>query len=222
MLDQSTLKFLKALARNNNKPWFDKHRVDYDAARLDFETFIQNVINQHGKKDPDIAGLSAKQCLYRINRDIRFTKDKTPYKRNFAASMDKGGKKSGLAGYYIQIEPGRSFIGGGIWQPTPERTKKIRQEIDYCFDEFSKVVQSKKFRSLYPELYAGEDVRLTKLPHGFEKDNPAAIYLKFKSWLVITDLKDEDVTSKNLLNKTLKTLETTQPFIEFLNRAVEE
>ena len=149
MLQESTLKFLRGLKRNNNKPWFDKNRAAYDDAKSDFEMFIQSVIDEHSKNDSDLKDLVAKKCLFRINRDIRFSKDKSPYKTNFGASMDRGGRKSGWAGYYFHLQPGESFAGGGIWMPNPDVVKKIRQEIDYCFDEFSGIMNAKKFKSIF-------------------------------------------------------------------------
>jgi uncharacterized protein (TIGR02453 family) len=218
MLQSSTLKFLKELKKNNNKPWFDAHRKQYEAAKNDFEVFIQSVLDKQSKNDSDLKELTAKKCMFRINRDIRFAKDKSPYKTNFGASMDKGGKKSGLAGYYFHLEPGKSFLGGGIWMPQPDALKKVRQEIDYCYDEFKKIITAKKFKAFYKELYTGEGVQLTKVPQGFEKDNPAAEYLKFKSWLVLSDISDSTLTSKELLNKTIEGFSVIQPFIKFLNR----
>jgi uncharacterized protein (TIGR02453 family) len=218
MFQSSTLKFLKELKKNNNKPWFDAHRKQYEAARSDFETFIQAVLDKHSENDPDLKELTAKKCMFRINRDIRFAKDKSPYKTNFGASMDKGGRKSGLAGYYFHLEPGKSFLGGGIWMPQPDYMRKIRQEIDYCLDEFTKILRAKKFKALYKDLYIGEDVQLTKVPQGFEKDNPAAEYLKFKSWLVLADIDNSTLTSKDLLNKTVDAFYVMQPFVKFLNR----
>ena len=218
MLQSSTLRFLKELKKNNNKPWFDAHRKQYEGAKSDFETFIQGVLDKHSKNDPDLKELTAKKCMFRINRDIRFSKDKSPYKTNFGASMDKGGRKSGLAGYYFHLEPGKSFLGGGIWMPQPDYLRKIRQEIDYSLDEFTKILGAKKFKALYKDLYIGEDVQLTKVPQGFEKDNPAAKYLKFKSWLVLADINDSTLTSKDLLNKTVDAFYVMQPFVKFLNR----
>ncbi len=218
MLQSSTLKFLKNLKKNNNKSWFDAHRKEYEAAKIDFENFIQSVLDKHGKNDADLKELAAKKCMFRINRDIRFSKDKSPYKTNFGASMDKGGKKSGFAGYYFHLQPGKSFLGGGLWMPQPDALKKVRQEIDYCFNEFKKIVSSKKFKAIYGELYTGEGIQLSKVPQGFEKDNPAAEYLKFKSWLVLTDIADAELTSKNLLTKTVDAFCLIQPFIKFLNR----
>ena len=218
MLKPSTLKFLRDLKKNNNKRWFDTHRKQYDEARNDFENFIQAILDRHSKMDVDLKELTAKKCLFRINRDVRFSKDKSPYKTNFGASMDKGGKKSGLAGYYFHLEPGKSFLGGGLWMPQPDALKKVRQEIDYCFDEFKNILSSRKFKTLYQQLYTGEGVQLTKVPQGFEKDNPAAEYLKFKSWLVLADIDDKTLTSKDLLKKTADAFAVMQPFIKFLNR----
>jgi uncharacterized protein (TIGR02453 family) len=135
--------------------------------------------------------------------------------------MDKGGKKSGLAGYYFHLEPGKSFLGGGLWMPQPDGLKKVRQEIDYCFDEFKKIISSKKFKAVYGELYTGDGIKLSKVPQGFEKNNPAAEYLKFKSWLVLTDVPDADLISKNLLKKTVDAFSFLQPLVKFLNRPLE-
>ena len=222
MLQAATLKFLKDLKKNNNKPWFDAHRDAYDKARQDFEHFIQSVLDKHSKNDPDLKELTAKKCMFRINRDVRFSKDKSPYKSNFGASMDKGGKKSGLAGYYFHLEPGKSFLGGGLWMPEAPVVKRVRQEIDYCCDEFSQLMTAKKFRTYYGDLYAEENVKLSKVPQGFEKDNPAAEYLKYKSWLVLHNLTDAELTAPDLVKKTVEAYKLMQPFVKFLNRAVEE
>ncbi|MGB8192097.1 MAG: DUF2461 domain-containing protein [Chitinophagaceae bacterium] len=222
MLQAATLKFLKDLKKNNNKPWFDAHRAAYDAARQDFEQFIQAVLDKHSKNDPDLLELSAKKCTFRINRDVRFSKDKVPYKTNFGASMDRGGKKSGFAGYYFHCEPGKSFVGGGLWMPEAPVVKRVRQEIDYCCDEFKKIMTAKKLNTYYGNLYEGENVKLSKVPQGFEKDNPAAEYLKFKSWLVLHNLSDAELTSKDLVKNTVEAYKLMQPFVKFLNRAVEE
>ena len=220
MLQPSTVKFLRDLSKNNNKTWFDNNRDKYDTAKSDFETFIQELIDKHGRKDETIRDLVAKKCTFRINRDIRFSKDKTPYKTNMGASMDRGGKKSIYAGYYIHLEPGgKSFVGGGLWMPMPEETKKVRQEIDYCLDEFKGIIESKKFKAVYSGLYTGDDATLKKVPQGFEADNPAAPYIKLKSWLAMKTLTDVEMTSADLTKKVLIAFEALQPFIYFINRA---
>src|SRR4028118_1250631 len=152
MLLPGTIKFLKELKKNNNKPWFDENRPLFEAAKTNFENFVQTILNAYAKKDTDLATLKVKECVFRINRDVRFSKDKTPYKANMGASLNRGGKKSPFAGYYFHCEPEQSFAGGGLWMPMPPQTKKVRQEIDYCFPEFRSIVQSAKFKTIYGDL----------------------------------------------------------------------
>jgi uncharacterized protein (TIGR02453 family) len=221
MLQPSTLKFLKDLKKNNNKPWFDANRKQYEEAKKDFENFVQQVIDSFGKKDKSISSLKAKDCLFRINRDVRFSKDKSPYKTNFGACINKEGRKAfSSAGYYFHLEPGQVFLGGGIYHPLPPELNKIRQEVDYSFKEFKKIITAKKFRAVYKDMDKSHDFVLSRLPKGYEADNPAAEYLKFKSYIVMTEFKDDDLTSKTLLKKTITAFETLQPLIDFLNRAL--
>lgn len=220
MLQQATVKFLKDLTKNNNKPWFDAHRPVYETARANYANFIQEIIDKHGKKDPSIKHLVAKDCMFRINRDIRFSKNKTPYKNNFGASINRGGKKSdSTAGYYFHLQPGASFAGGGMWMPIPDDLRKIRQEIDYNFKEFKKIIGSKKFKSVYGDLSHEAEYKLTRLPKGYEPGNPADEYLKLKSFVAMIDITDKDITSKDLVKKTLNAFEALQPLIEFINHS---
>ena len=223
MIAPATIKFLKDLKKNNNKPWFDAHRKDYEAAKADFSGFIQAAINNLGKKDITIKDLKAKDCMFRINRDIRFSKDKSPYKTNFGASINKGGKKAmGSAGYYFHLEPGNSFIGGGLYQPMPEELKKVRQEIDYNFKEFKKIITSKKFTSVYKELDKSKEFSLIRVPKGYEPENPAAEYLKLKSFIAMIPISDKELLSKELLKKTQATFEALMPLLSFINRSIED
>ena len=221
MLEPQTLKFLKALKKNNNKPWFDAHRKEYEAARIDFQNFIQLVIGQLQKSDLTIAGTSARDCLFRINRDIRFSNDKTPYKSNFGASIKQGGRKAPYAGYYFHLEPGKSFIGGGLWMPESHQLKNVRQEIDYNWDEFQGLLKEKNFKKGYKDLYQGADQKLSTMPKGYEKDNPAAEYLKLKSFIAETTVADEDLTKATLHKKTVAAFEALQPLLQFINRTIE-
>jgi len=220
MLQSSTIKFLKDLKKNNNKPWFDTHRPVYEIARKDFEQFIQSVIEKHSKKDPTINDLAAKSCLFRINRDVRFSKDKSPYKTNFGASINRGGKKACTAGYYFHLEPGNSFAGGGIWMPMPEDLKKIRQEIDYNPGVFKKIIGANKFKSVYGELSRDSEYLLNRVPKGYKPDNPAAEYLKLKSFIALNALKDTELSSKDLVKKTLASFEALHPLIDFINQSL--
>jgi uncharacterized protein (TIGR02453 family) len=221
MLEPQTLKFLTQLKKNNNKPWFDAHRAQYEAARIDFSNFIQLVIDALQKTDTTITGMSSKECLFRINRDIRFSKNKQPYKTNFGASIKRGGRKSGFAGYYFHCEPGQSFIGGGLWMPEAAQLKNVRQEIDYNWEEFQSILQEKSFKKIYGDIYKGEDLSLSTMPKGYEKDNPAADYLKLKSFIAETPIGDEEVTKASLHKKTVAAFEALQPLLTFINRALE-
>ena len=223
MLHPSTLKFLKDLKKNNTKEWFEKNRKAYEAAKEDYSSLVNKVIAQFGKKDESIASLTAKDCLFRINRDVRFSKNKAPYKSNMGASIIHGGKKSNLAGYYFHFEPGgKSFVGGGRYMVEPDMMKKIRQEIDYSWNEFNKIIKNKKFATLYGDLEKGEGWSLSREPKGYEKDNPAIEYIKLKSWVATTPITDADLTDKNLVKKLSGAFETLQPLIFFLNRGLSE
>jgi uncharacterized protein (TIGR02453 family) len=222
MLQQATIKFLKGLQKNNNKPWFDAHRSDYDAAKSDFAAFIEKLIQEQSKKDKTISHLHAKDCTFRINRDVRFSKDKSPYKNNFGASINKGGKKAfNTAGYYFHLQPGQSFIGGGLYVPEAAQLKKVRQEIDYNLADFKKIVLAKKFKDVYADLDRSKEFVLSRVPKGYEPDNPAAEYLKFKSYIAFFNIPDAALTSKDLVKKTLHGFAALQPLLNFLNEAVE-
>ena len=206
MLQSSTLKFLKDLSKNNNKPWFESHRKQYENAKNDFAGFVQSIIHAHSKKDPSIAHLKAKDCMFRINRDVRFSKDKSPYKNNMGAYLNKGGKKSVFGGYYFHCQPGQSFVGGGLWMPMPPELSKVRQEIDYNFEAFKKIITSKKFKAVYDGLSKDAEYTLTRLPKGYEADNPATEYLKLKSFVSMTSLKDSELTIQRPVEKSIGSL----------------
>ncbi|MDX1955551.1 MAG: DUF2461 domain-containing protein [Chitinophagaceae bacterium] len=220
MLQPSTLKFLKDLKKNNNKPWFDAHRPAYEAARKDFEIFVQSLIDGIVKKDGDLSGLTAKACMFRINRDVRFSKDKSPYKSNFGAFFNKGGKKAMTAGYYFHLEPGKIFIGGGLYMPMPPDLAKVRQEIDYNLKDFKKIVQGAKFKKVYKDLDRSAEYSLTRVPKGYEADNPAAEYLKLKSYVATLQMSDADITSATAKKKVIDAYEALMPLVKFLNGAV--
>ena len=222
MLQTSTLKFLKDLSKNNNKSWFDSHRTQYEDAKNDFAGFVQSIIDVHSKKDPSIAHLKAKDCTFRINRDVRFSKDKSPYKNNMGAYLNKGGKKSIFGGYYFHCQPGQSFVGGGLWMPMPTELNKVRQEIDYNLEAFKKIVTSKSFRAVYDGLSKDPEYTLTRLPKGYEPDNPAAEYLKLKSFVTMIALKDGELTSKELSKKVLTAFAALQPMLKFINQSIGE
>jgi uncharacterized protein (TIGR02453 family) len=220
MLEPQTLKFLSGLKKNNNKSWFDAHRAQYEAARIDFQNFIQLVIDDLGRSDATIAGLQARDCLFRINRDIRFSNDKPPYKANFGASIKREGKKASCAGYYFHLEPGKSFVGGGLWMPEPAIVKNVRQEIDYNEVEFRAIINDKAFKAVYGDVYKGSDVSLSKAPKGYRPEHPAIEYIRLKSFIAEAPLADADLTKATLHRKTVAAYEALQPYLQFINRAL--
>lgn len=222
MLHSSTVNFLRDLKKNNNKTWFDNHKASYLSAKIDFENFVQEIITNISAFDDDIKELQPKNCTFRINRDIRFSKDKTPYKTNMGASFNRGGKKSIFAGYYFHLEPGgKSFIGGGLWMPEPLSLKKLRQEIDYCFAEFRKIITGPSFKKQYPGLEMDEKQMLMNVPKGYDKENPAAAFLKLKSFVAIKYIPDTLLTHKDLIKLTAQAFGALMPLVKFINRSME-
>ena len=218
MLQPKTIQFLKELSKNNNKPWFDEHRKDYEAAKKDFEQFTESMMDDMRPLVPELEGQRAKDLVFRIFRDVRFSKDKTPYKPNFGAAFSRGGKKDVGAGYSLHIEPGgKCFAGGGVWMPDGPMLKKIRQEIDYNLEGFEKIINEKSFKKLFPKI---DGERLSRPPQGYEADNPAIEYLKLKSFTVGTPIPDKDLTDKDFNKKVVEIFTVMKPFLDFMNEAV--
>lgn len=222
MLQQNTVQFLKNLKKNNRKEWFDTNRGKYEEAKKDVENLSAEIIKRLSRTDETIAHLQPKDCMFRINRDVRFSKDKSPYKTNMGVYFSKGGKKGNNAGYYFHLEPGSSFVAGGMWMPMAPELKKIRQEIDYNWDEFGKVVGNKKFRSAFGDLDRSSEYVLSRPPKGYDDDNPAIEFLKLKSYIATAKIPDTDLTSKDLAKKVVSQFELIKPLVDFLNRSVEE
>jgi uncharacterized protein (TIGR02453 family) len=217
MLQATTIKFLEQLSKNNNKPWFDAHRDNYEAAKGDFEASVGDILTGLAGLDPAFKDLKAKDCVMRIFRDVRFSKDKTPYKTNFGAGFSKGGRKFMGAGYYLHVQPGNQcFAGGGIWMPDPAMLKAVRQEIDYNFKEFKSIIDDKKFKKYFSSI---EGEHLKKLPQGYAEDNAAIEFLKMKSFTVSHNIPDSDITGKGFEKKVVEVYATMKPFVDFLNRA---
>ena len=220
MLEKNTMLFLSKLKKNNNKPWFDANRKQYEAAKADFASFVQAVIDGFGKKNKSIAHLLAKDCVFRINRDVRFSKDKSPYKTNMGAFINAGGKKSNFAGYYFHLEPGACFTGGGMYMPMPQELAKVRQEIDYNLADFKKIINAKKFKTVYGDLDRDAEYLLSRVPKGYETDNPAAEYLKLKSFVATINIPDTSLKSKKIIDDVITAFEALQTLNNFLNNAL--
>ena len=220
MLQPATLQFLKTLQKNNNRPWFEEHRHLYEGAKADVLLMVEQLIPGIAGFDSNIAGQLAKNCTFRINRDVRFSKNKSPYKNNMAAYFNKDGKKGNGAGYYLHVEPGQSFAAAGIWMPEPANLVKIRQEIDYNLDEWKKILNSSAFKKNFKD---GPDIsnKLARPPKGYTEDNPAIPFLKLKSFVVRRPIMDASISKKNFVKDIVKIFQASFPLVNFLNRAIE-
>ncbi len=215
-IKKSTLDFLNSLKTNNNRDWFIKNKQVYIDSKDNFESFVQDIINNIVDFEPILKGLEVKSCVYRINRDIRFSNDKSPYKSHLGAFIVRGGKKNGdkFAGYYFHIEPEKSIIAGGAYMPPAPWLSSIREKIDEEPDEFIKIINSKNFVKYFGKL---DGEKLKKAPKGYPSDHPNIELLKFKSYLVVNEVKDEFVLSQNYFDHVLKVLKAMKPFNDFLN-----
>lgn len=222
MINGSTLRFLKDLKKNNNKEWFERNRKRFEDARADFEAFTAQVIHHVGKIDESIAHLETRASTFRQNRDVRFSKDKSPYKVNMGMYLCKSGKSGIHAGYYFHLEPGKSMIAGGLWMPAAPELKKVRQEIDYSWEEFKGILHDGRFRNTFGDLDASGDIKLSRPPKGYEADNPAIEYLKLKSIVALRRVADEELLVPQLIKKVTAHMTAVKPLVEFLNRAVDE
>ncbi len=219
MLQATTLKFLKDLKKNNNKPWFDEHRPKYETAKTDFYALVEKLIPAIAKFDAPIGLLAVKQCVFRINRDVRFSKNKAPYKSNMACYFNQAGKNGLGAGYYLHIEPGKSFAAGGIWVPEAPVLAGIRQEIDYNFSDWKKIIENKKFKQVFTEGLRSNET-LVRPPKGYDENNPAIEFLKMKSFIVSRPFADTDLQHKNFVQEVANTFKNMKPLIDFLNTAL--
>lgn len=213
-----TRHFLSDLEKNNNKNWFDDNRPTYDLCRAGFVSLVDDWIAEMAEHDASLVGQSAKSAMFRINRDVRFSANKSPYKTNFSAYLAKGGKKYPGAGYYLHIDPKGSFLACGIWMPPAPVLQAIRQEIDYNFPEFEGVLKTLKKGNEFKDM---ESDKLSRPPKGYEADNPAIAFLKQKSFVFAVDLNESMLNSDTLISRLTSSCGQLRPFAAFLNRAVD-
>jgi uncharacterized protein (TIGR02453 family) len=218
MIQKTTLQFLNELKKNNNREWFETNRKKYEASKENILAVAAELIKVVGTFDKNIATLEPKQCIFRINRDVRFSKNKAPYKNNMSLVISNGGKKVESAAFYIHIEPGQAFIGCGFWNPEVKKLAAIRQEIDYNFKDFKKIISTKKFTDIFTNGISIENT-LQRPPKGYEAENPAIDFIKLKSFVTTTQLTDADLQHKDFVKKILEIYKAAKPFIDFLNTA---
>jgi len=216
---QEVLNFLSELKENNNKEWFDQNRNRYEASRKKVLFLTELVIHEIAKFDTEIGIQDPKNCVFRIFRDVRFGLDKTPYKTNMGSFIAKGGRKSTSAGYYLHIEPGSSFVGGGSYCPPADALKAIRTEIFDHPEDFRQLIRNDSFLKVYPEMY---DDKLKTAPKGFPKDFSEIDLLKYKSYAFTSRLSDSDVIGEAYVTKTVTAMKQLHPVNRFLNTALDK
>jgi uncharacterized protein (TIGR02453 family) len=216
-IKKSTLEFLNNLKNNNNRDWFLQNKSDYLAARGDFELFVQELINKIIEFEPLMKGLEARSCIYRINRDIRFTNDKSPYKTHFGAFIVRGGKQNGdkYPGYYFHIEAGnKSIIAGGAYIPPAPWLSAIREKISEEGDRLVKIIRDKEFISTFGKL---EGESLKTAPKGYPKDHPHIGLLRMKSFLVERVIPDKVLLTDECFGIVARAARTMKPLNDFLD-----
>lgn len=218
---ETVFTFLKKLEANNNRDWFEKNKNGYLKAKEDFEVFVQEIINGIAKFDKKISpDTKAKDCTFRIYKDVRFSKDKTPYKNNMGASINPGGKKSPIPGYYFHVQPNSSFIAGGVWMPEPEVLNAIRQEIDYNSKPLLKILNSASFKKYYKKL--DDDGALKTAPKGYDKEHPLIDLLRNRHFIVSHTFANKQILDKNAAKEIVAGFKAMHPFLEYLREATEK
>lgn len=217
-MKKTTIEFLHLLKENNNREWFQKNKTLYEEAKLDFEQLIDTLIPQIQAFDPRIVNLTAKQTTFRIYRDIRFSKDKSPYKINFGSYMAPGGRKSIYSGYYLHIGHGDSMLAGGAYRPQPEQLKKIRSEIFYNIKEFKSIINSQDFIKTFGQIQGDQ---LTRPPKDFPADFEGIDFLKYKDFTVMHQFDEDKLLQDDFVPYAIDVFKKMWPLNEFLNRALD-
>lgn len=212
-ISASTLQFLNTLEKNNNREWFNENKNLYLEAKENVELFVENLIQEIATFDEEILKIDPKKAVFRIYRDVRFSKNKIPYKTHFGASLGMG-KGPKISGYYLHIEPGKSFLAGGVYNPDPAVLKQIRNEIRASGGDLLRIIEQKDFRNNFRGLSV--EHKLQRVPAGFEKDDPMAEYLKLKSFTVNHPISDESLLNPHAAKNFAKIMKSIKPLNDFL------
>ena len=218
LLITNVITFLEDLKKNNVREWFHDNKKRYNAYKKDYKHLVESFISKMSNYDEDLKHLEFKNCSFRINRDIRFSKDKSPYKTHMGIWMSSGNKEWTRGGYYVHIEKGASFIAGGLHMPEPNDLKKMRREIAGFYEDLQEILSNKEFKAIYGDL--DRENSLKTAPKDYEKDHPAIDLLKLKSFTATAKLSDKDLESKNFVEETVKKLLVLKPLVDYINRAM--
>lgn len=220
MLSKETLQFLADLKANNNREWFLENKKRYEALKKEYHQLVADFLDAMKPLDASLEMLEVKNCTFRINRDIRFSKDKSPYKDHLGIWISSGIKGVNRAGYYIHIDNKGSFIAGGLYGPEAEDLKKIRKEIAFFYEDLEAIVNDKNFKTEFKKLNVNEANALKNPPRGFEKDHPAIEFLKLKSFTASQNFDTSEVLQKDFVAKMSKKLIALKPLTDFINRGL--
>jgi len=215
-----TYEFLDDLKANNNREWFAANKKIYEKVKENYYGFAGELLAEVQKFDSHLDGLTHKDCVFRINRDIRFSADKSPYKTNLGIVLTPGGKKVMSAGYYVHIEPGASFVGGGLWMPPADILLKVRKEISYFYDELKEILTDVSFTDYYKGFDAQMTQKLSRPPKGFSAEDPAIDLLKLKSFIFSKPISNEILLKNDFKNHIVTHFKAIKPALDFINRGI--
>ncbi|MFY8182564.1 MAG: DUF2461 domain-containing protein [Flavobacterium sp.] len=221
MITKEALQFLADLIANNNTEWMHENKKRYESYKKDYHNFIASILNEMKPLDKSLEPLEVKNCTFRINRDIRFSKDKSPYKTNMGVWMSQNKNSKNAPGYYIHFEKGNCFIAGGVWCPEPNELKLIRKEIEFFHDDLEAIVANKTFKNEFKELTRDESNTLKKAPKDFDPNHPAIEFLKLKSFTASHKIDEKLFTDKDFSKIIAQKLIALKPMNDFLRRALE-
>ena len=221
MITKEALKFLNDLIANNNTEWMHANKKRYENYKKDYHNFIGSILTEMKKLDKSLEPLEVKNCTFRINRDIRFSKDKSPYKTNMGVWMSQDRTQKNAPGYYIHYEPGNCFVAGGVWCPEANELKKIRKEIEFFYDDLEGIVSNKNFKKEFGQLDRSENNVLKKAPKDFEANHPAIEFLKLKSFTTSVKINESVFTEADFSKKIAAKLILLKPLNDFLKRGLE-
>ena len=218
MIDAATFKFLRDLDKNNEKEWFEAHRDRYDAALDNVTEVAAQLIDDAASYDPAIGKLDRepKKCVSRIHRDMRFQKGKPPYKTDWFVMLGGDPQAGKGAGYFLHIQPSGSYAGGGLYTPDAETLHRIRERISKQFSEWKTVAESNRLTSIVPDGVTPPD-ELKTMPHGFDKDDPAAKYLRMKGYVANRALSNADLEGDKAQTLIVEAFKAVKPLVAFLN-----
>ncbi|MCB0396177.1 MAG: DUF2461 domain-containing protein [Flavobacteriales bacterium] len=219
MLLRETLRFLSDLDKNNNKDWFEANRTVYEKAKANVTDLVADLLNGIATFDEHVIGIAPSKALFRIHRDVRFSKDKSPYKTNFGARLQPKESQHARAGYYLHIEPGECFVAGGLYMAEPHALSAVRQAIDSDPGRFTTIAESTSFKKMFGELKGDQ---LKRVPKGYQQDHPMASYLKYKSFLMVRAFGEKEMLEKDFVKNALQYYKGMKPLNDFINEAVSE